>query len=187
MKTLRVLKELPQLFRYADLQKFTGNANVFLTRARNNELVVRIAKGVYVNSFLKGFPRVEEVACYLRTPSYISCEWALNHHGVLLQAPTVCTTLTLSTAVGENRNIPYQGVTVEFVHIADRLFSGFETKEGYNMALPEKALLDAIYLRKRVPFHDELELDLLNFNRLKEMSDAYPSTTRKLAAGIRAE
>lgn len=56
MKTLKTLKELPQLFRYADLQKFTGNANVFLTRARNNGLVTRIAKGVYVNSFLKGFP-----------------------------------------------------------------------------------------------------------------------------------
>ena len=27
-------------------------------------------------------------------PSYISCEWALNHHGIRLQAPTVCTSLT---------------------------------------------------------------------------------------------
>jgi predicted transcriptional regulator of viral defense system len=139
------IRELPQLFCYTDLQKFIGNANVFLTRAHNNGLVVRIAKGVYVNSFLKGFPPVDEAACFLRTPSYISCEWALNHHGILLQAPTVCTTLTLSTAVGKSRNLLYQGVTVEFAHIADRLFSGFETKEGFNMALPEKALLDAIY------------------------------------------
>lgn len=127
------------------------------------------------------------MACFLRTPSYISCEWALNHHGILLQAPTVCTTLTLSTAVGESRNLLFQGVTVKFAHIADRLFTGFETKGGYNMALPEKALLDAIYLRKKVPFHDELELDLLNLKRLEEMSAAYPSTTRKLAAEIGAE
>ncbi len=55
------------------------------------------------------------------------------------------------------------------------------------MSLPEKALLDAIYLRKTIPFHDELELDLLNLERLKEMSAAYPSTTRKLAAEIGAE
>jgi len=80
-----------------------------------------------------------------------------------------------------------KGVTVEFAHIPDMLFSGFETKEGFNTALPEKALLDAIYLRKTVPFHDELELDGLNLDRLKEMSAAYPSTTRKLAAGIGAD
>jgi len=184
MKSLRVLKELPQLFRYSDVQKFTGNANVFVTRALKNGLVARVARGVYVNSFLKGFPCVEEVACFLRTPSYISCEWALNHHGIILQAPTVCTTLTLSTAVGESRNLFYQGVTIEFAHIAERLFSGFETKEGFNMALPEKAFLDAIYLRKTVPFRDELELDLLKPERLEEMAAVYPRTTRRLAAEI---
>jgi hypothetical protein len=31
MSTLQVLQQLPQLFRYADVQKFVGNANVFLT------------------------------------------------------------------------------------------------------------------------------------------------------------
>jgi predicted transcriptional regulator of viral defense system len=187
MKSLRVLKELPQLFRYADVQKFTGNANVFMTRALDNGLVARISRGVYVNSFLKGFPPVEEVACFLRTPSYVSCEWALNHHGIILQAPTVCTTLTLGTAVGESRNVFYQGITIEFGHIADRLFTGFETKEGFNMAFPEKALLDAIYLRKELPFRDELEIDLLNLKRLEEMSAAYPATTRRLAAEIKHE
>src|SRR5665647_1551976 len=77
--------------RYADVEKFTGNANVFLTRALQNGLVERIARGVYVNAFLKNRPAIEEVACFLRTPSYISCEWALNHHGILLQSPVVCT------------------------------------------------------------------------------------------------
>ena len=31
MSTLDTLQALPRLFRYADLHKFTGNANVFLT------------------------------------------------------------------------------------------------------------------------------------------------------------
>lgn len=97
MKTLRVLQELPALFRYADVRKFTANANVFLTRALANGLVARVSRGTYVNSFLKGFPPVEEVGCFLRSPSYISCEWALNRHGATLQAPTVCTVITLST------------------------------------------------------------------------------------------
>jgi hypothetical protein len=42
---LKILQQLPQLFRYADVEKFTGSANVFLTRALQNGLVERIARG----------------------------------------------------------------------------------------------------------------------------------------------
>lgn len=184
MKTLGILRELPQLFRYADVQKFTANANVFLTRALAKELVSRVARGVYVNSFLRGFPPVEELGCFLRAPSYISCEWALNRHGATLQAPTFCTVITLSTAVGESRNLGYQGITLEFAHISDRLFTGYEMREGFNLAVPEKALLDTIYLRKSIPFRGELELEVFNPERLRTLAEAFPAPTRHLVAEI---
>ncbi len=184
MTAIKTLQQVPQLFRYTDLQKFTNNANIFLTRALKNKLVTRAAKGVYINSFLKGFPGIEELACFLKTPSYISCEWALNHHGVIIQSPVVCTVLTLSTAVGASRNITYQGITIEFSHIASRLFSGFETKHGFNMALPEKALLDTIYLRKAIPFRDEIDLDMLDMKTFNAMAKIYPSTTQRLVATL---
>lgn len=184
MKALMILQELPQLFRFADVEKFTANANVFLTRALQRGLVARISRGVYVNALLKGFPPVEEAACFLRSPSYISCEWALHLHGVIIQVPVVCTVITLSTAVGEGRNVRYQGVTIEFAHIADRLFHGFELRDGFNLAVPEKALLDTIYLRKRVPFADELETDVLDLDLVKKLAEAYPATTRRLAEKV---
>jgi hypothetical protein len=177
---VKILQQLPQLFRYADVQKFTGNANVFLTRALKAGLVERIAKGVYVNVFLKNRPEIEEAACFLRTPSYISCEWALNRHGIILQAPVVCTVLTLSTAVGAARNVAYGGATIEFSHLAPRLFTGFEIRAGFNLALPEKALLDTIYLRKTIPFHDELDISLLDGRRLQRMANDFPASTRAL-------
>ncbi len=180
MKTVKILQQLPQLFRYANVEKFTGNANVFLTRALQNGLVERIARGVYVNVFLKNRPEIEEAACFLRTPSYISCEWALNRHGILLQSPVVCTVLTLSTAVGSTRNVQYGGATIEFSHLAPRLFTGFETREGFNLALPEKALLDTIYLRKAIPFRGELDLAILDPERLDLMAQDFPGPTRKL-------
>jgi predicted transcriptional regulator of viral defense system len=180
MTALETLHQIPQLFRYADVQKFTSHSNVFLTRALRKNLIIRIARGVYVNSFLKNLPSVEEVACFLRTPSYISCEWALNRHGVLIQSPKVCTVITLSTAVGQTRRLAYQGVEIEFSHIAPRLFSGYETREGFNIALPEKALLDAVYLRKAIPFPDELEMDALDVKRLRELAGDYPLRTRQL-------
>ena len=179
MTSVEVLRQLPPLFRYADVEKFTGNANVFLTRAQAKGLVERIVRGVYLNSLREPRPVIEEVACFLRTPSYISCEWALNRHGVLLQAPTVLTVLTLQTAVGPSRNVAAGGFTIEFSRIAPKLFTGFVGSEGYNLATPEKALLDAIYLRKRVPFADELELDRLDREKLQTMAEEFPAVVKK--------
>ena len=185
MRAVAILRQLPPLFRYTDVQKFAVNANVFLTRALAKDLVERVTRGVYLNLLREYRPTLEEIACFLRTPSYISCEWALNRHGVLLQAPTVCTVLTLGTAVGASRNLLIGGVTIEFSRIASRLFTGFETKDGYNLALPEKALLDAIHLHKAIPFRDELEIDRLDLNRVVQWAESFPLPTRKLAAMVK--
>lgn len=179
MTSVNILRQLPNLFHYADVEKFTGNANVFLTRALAKGFVERVARGVYINRLREGEPSVEEVACFLRTPSYISCEWALNRHGLILQSPVVCTVLTLDTAVGAARNIRFGGITIEFSRIAPRLFNDFETRDGFNMALPEKALLDTIYLRQHIPFADELDLDNIQKDKLMSLSELFPAIVRK--------
>ena len=178
MSTFETLQALPRLFRYADLYKFTGNANVFLTRARERGLITRLTRGVYLNTRLKGDPSLEEAACFIRTPSYISAEWALHLHGIIVQAPSVCTVLTLSTAVGVRRNLLRNDVTIEYSHISARLYFGFETRDGFNLALPEKALLDVVYIRRAVPFADELEMDLLDVDRLRQMARLFPLRVR---------
>jgi hypothetical protein len=179
MTSVNILRQLPNLFHYAGVGKFTGNANVFLTRALAKGFVERVTRGVYINRLREGDPSVEEVACFLRTPSYISCEWALNRHGLILQSPVVCTVLTLDTAVGAARNIRFGGITIEFSRIAPRLFNGFETRDGFNMALPEKALLDTIYLRQHIPFADELDLDNIQKDKLMSLSELFPAIVRK--------
>jgi predicted transcriptional regulator of viral defense system len=123
---------------------------------------------------------LEEAACFVRTPSYISAEWALHLHGVIIQAPSVCTVVTLSTAVGVKRNLVWRGITIEYSHISDRLYFGFEPQTGYNLALPEKALLDCIYYRRTAPFADELEMEELDTGRLREMARPFPLRVRKM-------
>jgi hypothetical protein len=179
MNAVEILKQLPHLFRHADVAKYTRNANVFLTRAQVRSLVERVARGVYLNHLREPAPAIEEVACFLRTPSYISCEWALNRRGVLLQSPTVCTVLTLETSVGASRNVSFGGVTIEFSKITPRLFNGFETQDGYNLAVAEKALLDTIHLRKSGPFADELELDRLDKEKLFDLAEEFPKVVQK--------
>lgn len=184
MSTIDTLQALPALFRSADVLKFTANANVFLTRALERGFITRLTRGVYVNSRLKPEPSPEEAACFVRTPSYISAEWALHLHGVIIQVPTVCTVVTLSTAVGVSRNLQWRGVAIEYSHIADRLYFGFEAREGYNLATPEKALLDCIYYRDAVPFEDELEMEMLDVGRLREMAQSFPVRVREMVGKL---
>ncbi|HNZ32380.1 MAG TPA: hypothetical protein PKJ25_09805 [Smithellaceae bacterium] len=47
------------------------------------------------------------------------------------------------------------------------------------MALPEKALLDTIYLRKHIPFPDELNLEHINKDKLMQLAEIFPSVVKK--------
>lgn len=100
---------------------------------------------------------------------------------ILLQATFLRTVLKLDSAVCAKRNLKFDGVTIEFSRIATRLFNGFETREGYNLALPEKALLDTIHLRKAIPFRVELELDARDIVRLKQFAQLYAAPMCRLA------
>lgn len=179
--TLKRLKLLPALFRTQDAEKVTRHAGMFLSRALQKGLIHRLNRGNYINAFLYGFPGVEEVGCFLKPSGYISCEWALNYHGISLQSPTVCTVVTLSTSVGKKRNIQYQGITIEFSRISPSLFFGFTYRDRFYMASPEKAILDTLYYRGAIPAQDELELDNIDFNLLSKMANRYrPSVSRSL-------
>ncbi len=78
----------------------------------------------------------------------------------------------------------WRGVTIEYSHIADRLYFGFEARGGFNLAMPEKALLDCIYYRNSVPFEDELELEGLDTERLQEMAQSFPVRVREMAGKL---
>ena len=177
--TLKRLKRLPNLFRTQDAEKIAPHKAMFLSRAVKNGLIHRINQGNYVNSFLNGFPRVEDVACFLKPPSYITCEWALNFHGISLQVPVVCTVVTLSTSVGEKRNVQYQGITIEFSKISKNLYFGFTNHGNFYLATPEKAILDTLYYRKGIPAYDELDLDSMDFDTLSTMAKKFPTTVSR--------
>ena len=176
--TIQRLKLLPHLFRIQDAQKVAPHTSIFLYRAAQDGLIRRLNRGTYVNAFLYGLPPLEMIACFLRPPAYISCEWALNYHGVLLQSPHVCSVVTLHTAVGKERSFDYQDVTIEFSRIAPRLFQGYTTIRGVSMASPEKALLDTLYLHHHIPTFDELEMESIDQRKLRELSGNYPASFR---------
>jgi len=134
-----------KLFRTADFVTLLGarknTVRVELSRLAARGLIVRIAKGLYANPYNP--PSPEEVAMVLRSPAYISLETALARHGILSQSPV---TITLITT-----DLPFTfhalQRTFEYHHIQRPYFTGFRDQGAFNLACPEKALLDLVYLR----------------------------------------
>lgn len=115
------------------------------------------------------------LANFIYQPSYISFESALNFYGISPQFPYEISSATLKKTT---RKI-FQGKVFTFSHLKKDLFFGYEKKENFIIALPEKALLDQLYLSakgyKRINL-DEYDLSRLQILRLKEYLKKYPKT-----------
>ena len=122
----------------------------------------------------------------LRAPSYLSLEYALSRHGILSQDVHTYTLVTVKlphTYQSDN------GI-FEFHQIKRSLFWGFKTEGTIQVAEPEKALLDMIYIRytrnrnaKEITIHslmDDMYLEDLDRNKLASFSKKFDNTTRDL-------
>ena len=141
--------------------------------AKRGELV-RLKQGLY--QFSDRLVDEFTLAGYLYSPSYISLETALNNQGIIpdisLNVTSVSPTTTkiIKTVRG---NFLYSKIQPPF-------FFGWQTVKDasgfhYQIALPEKALLDWVYLRKIRDFTDQrIDWTKLNKQKLKKFSQAFP-------------
>ncbi|MBC7104849.1 MAG: hypothetical protein H5T97_02825 [Firmicutes bacterium] len=136
-----------KIFTFADLAQMTGaprgTLRVELSRLAARGVLPRLARELYANPFSP--PSVEEVAMALRWPSCISLEYALSAQGVLSQTAFTVTCVTTRLP----RSFLAGGTAYEYHRIARRLFWGWreDPGTGVRVALPEKALLDLVYIR----------------------------------------
>jgi predicted transcriptional regulator of viral defense system len=112
--------------------------------------LIQLRRGFYLlpKELRQVDPPREYLANILVRPSYVSLERALAFHGLipetvhLLGSVTTARPVSFSTAVGE----------FSYRHLKNELFFGYrETQVAHGsalMALPEKALLDLVYLHK---------------------------------------
>jgi len=178
-----ILSFLPALFRAVDVEKLSPSPPAFLNQAVKNGRLERIMRGYYLNLWkcrITGqWPSVEQIGCFLRQPSYVSCEWALNFHNILEQVPTVCTVVTLAPSVGRRNRVELPEVVLEYSRVKNTLFGGFEYHDGANIALPEKALLDTLYLHLTLPVPDELNRENIDPDKLRKMAAPFPETVKR--------
>jgi predicted transcriptional regulator of viral defense system len=147
-----------------------------LKRQEGRDLVERVSNKIYINKLAKGFsPR--DLLHVLRPDSYISLESALAEYGVTSQIPRVLTCVSPKYV----RNIKSKTVHITFRTLRKDLCWGYVSKKTrfsvYNLAEPEKALLDWIYFRRteNLPVDtDEFVLSELDRTRLLDYSKRYP-------------
>ncbi len=136
--------------------------------------LIRLRRGFYLfpKELRQVDPPREYLANILVRPSYVSLERALAFHGLipetahLLGSVTTARPISFSTAEGE----------FSYRHIKKELFFGYRETQVADgsalMALPEKALLDLIYLHKGGTTRQWIEglrlqnLDLIDPSRL---------------------
>lgn len=169
-RTVFTFNELGLLLGETDSNRLKQKVNYFVRRQR----LLNIRKGIYA----KKDYNPEELACKINTPSYLSLEYVLLKAGAVFQYSG-----TLTVVSYLSRNLEVNGHSIQFRRIRESILadtSGIERlAEGINIAEPERAFLDLLYLDQ------EFHLDhphVLKRKRILEILPVYGSQTlnRKL-------
>lgn len=143
-----------------------------LTRWAHKGLLVKLRQGWYAFPEMLRYPDFSRyIACRIYRPSYVSLHSALSIYGIIPEAVVNITSVTtLKTESFENAFGQYS-----YQNVKPSLFFGYKPltlpknttmvnapQLTWNLALPEKALLDLLYL---YPFYnDETELEQLRMD-----------------------
>jgi len=154
-----------------------GNA---LRRQEKRGLVEHLGKKIFINRLVPDFSG-RELINTLRPESYLSLETVLRDSGISTQSPTLLTCVT----PGRPGDFRAKSVSISFRRISKNLFWGFREKQTrygkYNIAEPEKALLDWVYLRRQEGSTintDEWNLQRLDRGKLLQYAARFPTPVK---------
>ena len=154
-------------------EAIVGNA---LRRQEERGLVEHLGKKIFINRLVPDFSG-RELINLLRPEAYLSLETVLRDSGISTQSPTALTCVT----PGRPGEFRAKSTALVFRRISKNLFWGFQEKRTrygkYNVADPEKALLDWVYLHRQEgsTIHtDELDLQQLDWGKLLQYAARFP-------------
>ncbi len=193
--TFNELKEKAKsypLFKLEDIFKWFPTAKKQTTLNQINFWIKRgwlerVKNGVYrIKDFGPEDPFI--IANFIYSPSYISLESALNYYSIIPDIPFGTTSVTIKKT--KIFKIKSYGVFY-YNHLKSDLFFGYKNvivkkNYSYNIAFPEKALFDYIYLKAKgitsyEGFIEELRLSLtedFNWKNLLKWQKLVPSKNK---------
>jgi len=143
---LSIYQDQRTVFRLLDIGMLAGETN---RESLNRKLNYYVRTGKLNNPrkgiYTKPDYQPQELACKLYTPSYISLEYVLQRAGVVFQFDS-----TISSVSYLSRSIDIQGQIIRYRKLKNELLvntSGIlQQPSGINIASPERAFLDLLYL-----------------------------------------
>ncbi len=133
-----------------------------IQRLEKKKIIKKLIKGKYY--FIFNQPDDFIIANFLYYPSYISLESALSFYGIMTGFPYQITSISIKKAkkiIVDNKEFSYS-------KIKNDLYWGFEKKDKFIIAEPEKALLDYLYFAsKGLTNLDFDDFDLKTINKKK--------------------
>ena len=183
---------IKKIFSLNDLKVMTAenlsSISVQLSRLSRSGLVENPIKGWYTNPF--NIPNSEELSMVLRAPCYLSMEYALSRHGILSQEVHTLTMVTtkLPHTYRSDDDI------FEYHQIKRSLCWGFTNEGTVQVAEPEKALLDLIYVRitrnrdakenEMLSLIDDMYLEELDGKKALDLSNRFDRRTKEFTVKI---
>ncbi len=174
-------------FSYRDISRVfgisLGSGRVAATRLVKSGDITRVKRDFYILSQRWGSSSLEDrfiLANLLQVPSYISLMTALSYYEVTTQ---VQPDFLESVGYYRTKLVEVKESSFNYSKINRKLYFGFAKIKGFFIASPEKAFLDAIYLKSLKKYNFDLtsiDFGKLDMNRIKLMSGKYPLLTRKL-------
>lgn len=128
--------------------------------------LLSLQRGVYAKP---GY-NAEELACVLQVPCYLSLEYVLQQAGVVFQYDS-----TLTAVSHRNRLFEVDGHTIQYRQMRGELMAdmrGIVNKGNINIATPERAFLDVLYLNPQYHFDN---LHPLNRSLINQLLPLYNS------------
>ncbi|MDR0509557.1 MAG: hypothetical protein LBH06_00510 [Rikenellaceae bacterium] len=163
-RSVFTLNDIAMLIGESDFKRLNERLNYHV----HNGKLLRPRKGIYVKP---GYDP-EEMACTLYTPSYISLEYVLQKAGVVFQYDERI------TSVGYlSRSLEVDGRTYAFRKIKGEIMvatRGITQRGNINVATPERAFLDLLYLNREYYFDN---LALLDKEFIYKLLPVYNSKT----------
>ncbi len=176
---LSIYQDVRTVFKLKDIALLVGEDS-FTTLNQKINYYVRTGK---LNSPRKGIytkPNYNktELACTIYTPSYISLETVLQKAGVIFQYNS-----EISVVSYLSRNIEVEGQTYRFRKLKNEILintTGIVRHDNQiNIATPERAFLDVLYLNKNFYFDN---LNPLNPDLIQKILPLYQSKTQEKKA-----
>jgi len=167
-----IYKDSRTVFRINDIALLINSSDPLLYQKLNKlvkkQKLLNIRKGIYAKEGYKS----EELACLLYTPTYISLGYVLQRSGIIFQYDSAITNISYL-----NREIYVNERSIQYRQIKPKILlntAGIINKNNTNIATPERAFLDTLYLNGFFYFDN---INPLNISEIHKLLPIYNSVS----------